>query len=65
MFDNEYISLSHLTRKLRLPKLYIQQQAKAGIIPHLNINGRLRFQEQAVRAALSEIEQADRRAGND
>lgn len=55
MFDNEYISLSHLTRKLRLPKLYIQQQAKAGIIPHLNINGRMRFQEQTVRQALDKL----------
>jgi len=57
MFNNEYISLDRIATRLHLPQKYIQQQTKAGKIPHLIVGGRLRFQEKAVRAALDKIEQ--------
>ena len=62
----EYISLECLALQLALPKAYLRRLVDAGKLPYTDTgNGRLRFQEQAVRDTLSEIEQADRRAGND
>jgi len=63
MFENEYISLASVSARLNLPETYLRKLVDDKLIPHLNINGRMRFQEQAVRDALSDIEQGGRRAG--
>ena len=53
----DYINLECLALTLCLPKTYMQQLVKDGKIPYLDIgNGRKRFQEEAVRDALSKIE---------
>lgn len=63
MFKNEYISLELISARLNLPEKYLKELIEEGKIPYLAVGKRKRFQEQAVRAALSEIEQGDRRAG--
>jgi len=54
MFDNDYIPLNKLRFRLGLPKKYLQDLAERGDIPNLIVNGRRRFNERDVRAALSE-----------
>lgn len=57
MNDNEYISLEALAGRLNLSRSYVRKQAKSGAIPYLNVNGRKRFREKSVRAALDKLEQ--------
>ena len=54
----DYISLESLALQLALPKAYLKLLVDADKLPFLDTgNGCKRFQEQAVRAALSDIEQ--------
>jgi len=55
MYDTEYISLSRLSSRLGLPEAYLKNLAASGSIPSLNINGRLRFNPDAVQQALDEL----------
>lgn len=57
-FDNEYMTLDRISTRLNLSKKFLQQQIKAGKIPHLVVKDKLRFREDAVRKALEKIEQA-------
>jgi hypothetical protein len=52
MFDEGYITLEHLSGRLNLPEKFLRTLAMKGVIPSLNVNGRLRFSEQQVRDAL-------------
>ena len=56
--ETEYLSLEALGAVLDLPQKYLRRLAKEKRIPSLIVGKRMRFQEQAVRAALSELEQA-------
>jgi hypothetical protein len=58
MYDKEYISLYRLSSRLGLPEAYLKNLAIQGVIPKLNVNGRLRFNPEAVQQALDKI--ADR-----
>lgn len=59
---SEYISLEVLAATLGLPPRYLRSMAIRGEIPHLNVNGRRRFNEDQVRAALERIaERTDER----
>ena len=51
----EYLSLVALAARLGLPRTYLRNLADAGKIPVLNVNGRLRFEEAGVRAALRDL----------
>ncbi len=52
----EYISLDVLAARLRLPRPYLRDLARDGLIPCLKPNRRLlRFDEEAVRAALRRL----------
>jgi excisionase family DNA binding protein len=55
MINFRYITVSQLARKSNLPKAYLKRLAKANKIPSLNINGRLRFNSEAVQQALDEL----------
>ena len=50
--DAQYISLDALATRLGLPRAYLRDQARRGRIPHLQVGGRLRFEESVVREAL-------------
>lgn len=50
--ENQYISLEVLAARLGLPRPFLRKQATSGGIPCLSVNGRLRFEESAVRDAL-------------
>ncbi len=63
MVSDIYISLELIAIKLKLPKKYIRQRAEVGDIPCLNVNGRLRAQEQSVREALSKLENQTSESG--
>lgn len=52
----DYISLECLALQLALPKAYLRRLVDAGKLPYIDTgNGRLRFQEQAVRQALDKL----------
>lgn len=52
----DYISLECLALQLALPKAYLKRLVDAGKLPYIDTgNGRLRFQEQAVRQALDKL----------
>jgi len=55
----EYLSLDVLSKRLRLPRRFLREEASAGRIPCLKVGGRLRFEEAAVAEALRR--QAERR----
>lgn len=55
MENIKYISLEVLAIKLNLPQAYIRQLIAKGKIPHLNVNGRLRFNPAAVQQALDRL----------
>ena len=59
----EYLSLEALAVSLNLPKHYLKGLAQSGVIPCLDVNGRLRFSEPDVRDALSTL--ASKRRGHD
>jgi excisionase family DNA binding protein len=50
--SDEYISLDVLAGRLKLPRRFLREQARRGLIPFLRVGGRLRFEEIAVREAL-------------
>lgn len=51
----EYLPLDALAARLNLPRTYVRRLAREGRIPSLNVNGRLRFDESAVREALRQL----------
>ena len=52
----DYISLECLALQLALPKSYLRRLVDTGKLPYIDTgNGRLRFQERAVRQALNKI----------
>jgi len=55
MENDEYISLEVLAACLRLPQKYLRELAGKNLIPSLDVHGRLRFDEVAVRQALAKI----------
>ena len=59
-----YISLEVLAAKVGLPKAYLKELTAKGLIPSLNVSGRLRFNPDAVKAALNELA-AKRGAGDE
>lgn len=52
--NNEYIPFDVLAARLGLPKSYLRRLTDEGVLPHLDVNGRLRFVESAVRETLRE-----------
>jgi len=50
--ETPYISLDVLAARLGLPRTFLRRQADGGVIPHLRVGGRMRFEESAVREAL-------------
>jgi excisionase family DNA binding protein len=50
--DTRYISLHALAARLGLPQRFLREQARRGVIPHLCVGGRMRFEEGAVCEAL-------------
>jgi len=52
MSATEYISLDALAASLGLPRTYLRRLATEKVIPALDVSGRLRFDEEAVRSAL-------------
>ena len=63
MSTQEYISLEVLAAKFRLPLKYLRELAWDNSIPSLNVNGRLRFNLDAVQQALDRL--AEQGASND
>lgn len=55
MSTNEYISLEILATKLNLPQSYLRNLVANHQIPALNVNGRLRFNFEAVKEALADL----------
>ena len=55
MSTDLFISLDALATTLGLPRAYLRRLAEQGKIPCLDVNGRLRFDEPAVRHALHEL----------
>jgi len=55
METKEYISLEILAAKLRLPQSYLRNLVENSQIPALKVNGRLRFNFEAVEKALADI----------
>ena len=51
----EYLPLEALAATVGLPRRYLKDLAGRGDIPALNVNGRLRFDEGAVREALARL----------
>jgi hypothetical protein len=65
MYDTDiYISISILSIRLGLPEAYLKNLAAKGDIPKLNVNGRLRFNPEAVQKALDKLA-AEGRGQND
>ena len=61
MYDETYITLSKLSSRLGLPEAYLKNLATQDDIPKLDVNGRLRFNPEAVQQALDKLaEQGDR-----
>lgn len=52
---SSYISLEALAAELCLPKTFLRNLANKGDIPKLDVNGRLRFNPEAVQKALDEL----------
>lgn len=58
--NKQYLSLEALAARLGLPRNYLRNLAQEKLIPCLNVNGRLRFDESNVRAALHQLAQNER-----
>lgn len=54
MNDWKLLNLHGLARELRLPAAWLKDEAEHGRIPCLQIGRKLRFNTEAVRAALAE-----------
>lgn len=56
--SSDYLSLEALAVTLSLPQTYLKRLIDSGKLPYIDTgNGRKRFQESAVREALSQMEQ--------
>jgi predicted transcriptional regulator len=55
METKQYISVEVLSAKTKLPQKYLKELAKKNVIPALNVNGRLRFNPEAVQQALDKL----------
>jgi len=53
--NSYFVSLSCLSRSLKLPKDYLIQLAQKAEIPCLTVNGRFRFNISAVKQALDKL----------
>lgn len=51
----KYVSLEALAAELCLPKEYLKNLASRGDIPNLDVNGKMRFNLQAVQQALDKL----------
>jgi len=49
---NTFVTLDALANIFSLPKEYLKKLAEDNLIPSLNVNGRLRFNTEAVQKAL-------------
>ncbi len=52
---NTFVTLDALANHFNLPNSYLKKLAAKNIIPSLNVNGRLRFNSEAVQSALNQI----------
>ena len=50
-----YLPLDALACRLALPKTFLKRLAQSGRIPHLEVGGRLRFNESQVSVALAKL----------
>lgn len=50
--DRRFITLHALATRLGLPRRFLREQARRGVIPCLLVGGRMRFEESAVCEAL-------------
>ena len=55
MFGNDYITIATLTRRLGLPRSYIDRLVEQRIIPTIVVNGKRRATENEAREALNEL----------
>ena len=55
-----YVSLEALAARLGLPQKYLRDMVESDDIPCLDVNGRLRFNESDVRAALKRLAATNR-----
>jgi len=56
MFDeNSFLSLDKLARQLRLPRHFLRDLATKGMIPALEVRGRLRFSLVEVQKSLNRL----------
>ncbi len=62
--DTSYISLDVLAARLGLPKPFLREQARRGLIPCLMVGGKMRFEESSVRDALRRQAQPGQGAGD-
>ena len=53
--ENTFVTLDTLVNIFNLPKGYLRKLADENLIPSLNVNGRLRFNSEAVQKALDEL----------
>ena len=60
---SEYLPLDALAAALNLSRPYLRRLAREGRIPSLNVNGRLRFDEAQVRAALRRLAEGREKDG--
>lgn len=58
----EYVSLETMSAMANLPQAFIKTLAKNNDLPALCVNGRLRFNPQAVQTALDKL--AEQEGGN-
>jgi len=52
---NTFVSLNALADHFNLPDSYLKQLANRSLIPFLKVNGRLRFNLEAVSQALADL----------
>jgi len=52
---NTFVSLNALANHFNLPDSYLKQLANRSLIPFLKVNGRLRFNLEAVSQALTDL----------
>lgn len=55
MFENSYIPIKRLSTRLGLSARYLKKLADDGLIPSLEINGRLRFNPSQAQDALDQL----------
>jgi len=55
MFENDYITIPTLQRRLGLPRSYVDRLVEQRIIPTIDVNGKKRTTEIDARAALDKL----------